>query len=110
MRLNANATTYLPYPESAVFSSFGVEDGSFLRLNTVTLGYTLPKSVLSKIGINKFRIYGSIYNALTFTKYSGFDPEVNVNEDSSSFYPTPGLDYNSYPRARTFTLGVNIDF
>lgn len=108
--LNANASTYLPYPESAVFSSFGVEDGSYLRLNTVTLGYTIPSSVLDKIGINRFRVYGSIYNALTFTKYKGYDPEVNVEEDASDFYPTPGLDLASYPRSRTFTVGVNIEF
>ncbi|MCY1721962.1 TonB-dependent receptor [Prolixibacteraceae bacterium Z1-6] len=108
--LNSNASTYLPYPESAVFSSFGVEDGSYLRLNTVTVGYTIPGSVLDKIGINRFRVYGSIYNALTWTKYKGYDPEVNVNEDASDFYPTPGLDLASYPRARTFTVGVNIEF
>jgi len=112
--LNANATTYLPYPESAAMSTFGIEDGSYLRLNTVTLGYSLPKKALNKLGINRFRIYGSIYNALTFTKYTGFDPEVNVGEDRNSKnnggYPTPGLDYGAYPRARSFTLGVNIEF
>jgi hypothetical protein len=112
--LNANATTFLPYAESNSNSTFTIEDDSFLRLNTVTLGYTLPNSVLNKIGINKFRIYGSIYNALIWTKYSGYDPEVNVddqrNKDKTGGYPTPGLDYGSYPRERSFTLGVNIEF
>ena len=80
--LNANATTYLPYPESSIVSSFAIEDGSFLRLNTATLGYTLPKSVTDKFGIEKFRVYSSIYNVFTITGYSGFDPEVDANTDS----------------------------
>lgn len=106
--LNANASTFLPYPESSINTTFGVEDGSFLRLNTLTLGYTIPQA--SNIGLNKLRVYGSVYNVFTITNYSGFDPEVNVDENSSDFYPTPGLDYGAYPRPRTFTLGVNIEF
>lgn len=115
--LNANATTFLPYPETAVASSFGVEDGSYLRLNTVTLGYTLPKSVVDRFGIDKFRVYGSIFNAFTITGYNGFDPEINVDETSNSGgqgnfggFPTPGLDLNAYPRPRTFTFGLNVEF
>ncbi|WP_297091824.1 TonB-dependent receptor [uncultured Draconibacterium sp.] len=108
--LNANSTTFIPYAESASISTFCIEDGSFLRLNTITLGYTIPSSVLDKVGIERFRIYGSIYNALTWTSYSGFDPEVSVDESSSDYYPTPGLDYRAYPRDRSFTLGVNIEF
>jgi len=73
--LNANATTFLPYHENPICSTLGIQDGSFLRLNTVTLGYTLPKNLTTKVGIGKLRIYGSIYNALTFTKYPGLDPE-----------------------------------
>ncbi|KJD34790.1 hypothetical protein PK35_01065 [Tamlana nanhaiensis] len=108
--LNENASTFLPYPESSINTTFGVEDGSYLRLNTVTLGYTLPESLINKLGINRFRVYGSVFNAFTITGYSGFDPEVNVDDTSSSDYPTPGLDYGSYPRARTYTFGVNIEF
>ncbi|WP_370479163.1 SusC/RagA family TonB-linked outer membrane protein [Tamlana flava] len=115
--LNANATTFLPYPENGVASSFGIEDGSYLRLNTFTLGYTIPQSVIDKVGINKFRVYGSIYNAFTITGYDGFDPEINVNEQSNQGgafnafnLPTPGLDLNAYPRPRTFTFGVNVEF
>jgi TonB-dependent starch-binding outer membrane protein SusC len=109
--LNANATTYLPYHETAAVSSMGIQDGSFLRLNTVTLGYTLPKNIVGKIGINKVRVYGTIYNALTFTKYSGLDPEVNTNTSlNNAQYPTIGLDWGSYPRARSYTFGVNIEF
>ncbi|WNH12678.1 SusC/RagA family TonB-linked outer membrane protein [Thalassobellus suaedae] len=109
--LNANATSFLPYPESALASTFGVEDGSYLRLNTVTLGYTLPQNVVDRFGINKFRLYGSVFNAFTITGYNGFDPEINVDETAgNSSYPTPGLDLNAYPRPRTFTFGLNIEF
>jgi TonB-dependent starch-binding outer membrane protein SusC len=108
--LNANATTHLPYPESTIVSTFAIEDGSYLRLNTATLGYTLPQSVVDRFGINKFRVYGSVYNVFTITGYSGFDPEVNTDDTRSDFYPTPGLDFGSYPRSRTFTFGVNIEF
>ena len=109
--LNANATTFLPYHENPICSTLGIQDGSFLRLNTVTLGYTLPKSLTTKVGISKLRIYGSIYNALTFTKYPGLDPEVNTNTSiNSAQYPTLGLDFGSYPRARSFTFGLNVEF
>lgn len=106
--LNANASTFLPYPESAVVSSFAIEDGSFLRLNTLTLGYSLPEP--EKLGMNRLRFYGSVYNVFTITDYSGFDPEVSVDEGRSSYYPTPGMDYEAYPRPRTFTLGLNLEF
>ncbi len=108
--LNENATTHLPYPESTIVSTFAVEDGSFLRLNTATLGYTLPDSVSGKLGINSFRVYGTVYNAFVLTNYSGFDPEVSADNSRSDFYPTPGLDFGSYPRSRTYTLGVNVEF
>jgi TonB-linked SusC/RagA family outer membrane protein len=109
--LNANATLFLPYQENPICSTLGIEDGSFLRLNTVTLGYTLPKSLSKKVGINKLRVYGSIYNALTITGYSGLDPEVNTNPNQgSAIYPTTGLDWGAYPRARSYTIGLNIEF
>jgi TonB-linked SusC/RagA family outer membrane protein len=109
--LNENATIFMPYQEYPVCTSLGIEDGSFLRLNNVTLGYTLPKNIAGKIHISKFRLYGSIYNALTFTKYSGLDPEVNTNtSQGGASYPTIGLDWGAYPRARSYTIGLNIEF
>lgn len=109
--LNANATTFLPYSESTITSSFGIEDGSYLRLNTVTIGYSLPEGILSKVGISKLRVYGSIFNALTLTGYSGLDPEVSTNQNlNQATYPTPGLDYGAYPRPRSYTLGLNLQF
>ena len=109
--LNTDATVFMPYQENPVCSTLGIEDGSFLRLNTVTLGYTLPKNILQKAGVSKLRVYGSIYNALTITGYSGLDPEVNTNtSQGGAVYPTVGLDWGAYPRARSFTFGLNIEF
>jgi hypothetical protein len=109
--LNENATIFMPYQEYPVCTSLGIEDGSFLRLNNVTIGYSLPKNITKKIHINKFRLYGSIYNALTFTNYSGLDPEVNTNtSQGGAQYPTIGLDWGAYPRARSYTIGLNIEF
>lgn len=108
---NTNATLPAAYAEGGITSTLGIEDGSFLRLNTLTLGYTLPKAVLSKVKISSLRIYGSIYNAFTITGYSGLDPEVAVNNTAGSFsYPTPGYDYGAYPRARSFVIGMNLNF
>jgi TonB-linked SusC/RagA family outer membrane protein len=109
--LNANATTFLPYQENPVVSSLGIQDGSFLRLNTVTLGYTLPAKLFHTIKLTRVRIYGAIYNALTLTSYPGLDPEVNTNTaQGGAFYPTVGLDWGAYPRARSFTAGINVEF
>ncbi|MFV0289801.1 MAG: SusC/RagA family TonB-linked outer membrane protein [Mangrovibacterium sp.] len=109
----ANAKASLPstYLQQGYVSDIGVEDGSYLRLNTVTLGYSLPKQLQNKIGANNLRIYGSIYNVFTITGYSGLDPEVNAAANlNSARYPTIGLDWGTYPRARQFVLGVNITF
>ncbi|MEI7423278.1 MAG: TonB-dependent receptor [Prolixibacteraceae bacterium] len=109
--LNANATTFLPYHENPVVSTLGIQDGSYLRLNNVTIGYSIPKDLVKKVGLSKVRFYGSIYNAWTFTKYPGLDPEVNTNtSQGSAQYPTTGLDWGSYPRARSFTFGLNVEF
>lgn len=109
-KLNANATTYMPYQETAVVSTLGIQDGSFLRLNTVTLGYNIPGKFIKNIGMNRLRVYAAIYNALTITNYAGLDPEVNTNtSQGSAQYPTTGLDWGSYPRARSFTFGLNVE-
>jgi hypothetical protein len=82
-----------------------VEDGSFIRCSDVTLGYTLPKSITKKLYINKVRVYASASNLFILTKYSGYDPEVDVQSGL-----TPSMDYNRYPRARTFSFGLNVTF
>ncbi len=110
-KLNANAKSFLPYQENPVVSSFGIEDGSYLRLNTVTLGYSLPVKLLHVVKITKIRIYATIYNALIWTKYSGLDPEVNTNPNlNHAAYPTLGMDWGTYPRARSFIFGLNLEF
>lgn len=101
---NKNATMWNPMSlTSAVTMSYAIEDGSFLRLNTLSLGYTLPKSLTRKVGIQKCRFYVSGYNLFTITGYSGYDPEVDIATGL-----TPNIDNNRYPRSRTYTVGVQL--
>ena len=95
---------------TTVISDWAVEDGSFLRLNTITLGYTIPKNISQKAKISSLRIYASGYNLWLWTKYSGYDPEVSTSRSNSYAALTPGIDYSSYPRSRSFTFGVNVTF
>ncbi|WP_234408982.1 TonB-dependent receptor [Marinilabilia salmonicolor] len=90
-----------------VFSDWAVEDGSFLRLNTLTLGYTLPSDLISRVGLSNFRVYASAYNVFTWTNYSGFDPEVSTRRRTAL---TPGVDYSAYPKSRSFVVGLNLTF
>lgn len=90
-----------------VISSRIVEDGSFLRLKSVTVGYTLPVKLIKKWNINKARVYVAAQNLWTWTSYSGYDPEVSVRSSSPL---TPGLDYSSYPRAYSFSFGLSLGF
>ncbi len=90
---------------SLVFSSRNVEDGSFLRLNTISLGYTLPKSLVEKAKIGNMRVYATVYNLKTWTNYSGFDPEVNTRPNGNL---TPGIDWGAYPRNMSFVFGLNL--
>jgi hypothetical protein len=88
------------------YSTYVVEDGSYLRLKTVSLGYNLDKRLLKKCKINGLRVYVAAQNLYTWTHYSGMDPEVSA-------YPsalTPGFDFSTYPRARTTTVGLNLTF
>jgi TonB-linked SusC/RagA family outer membrane protein len=88
-------------------SSRFVEDGSYLRLKTTTLSYNFGSMALGKLKMSKFMVYASAYNLLTFTNYSGFDPEVNQNSANG---PSMGIDYGTYPQSRTFLFGVNVGF
>jgi hypothetical protein len=89
-------------PNSAV-----VEDGSYVRLKNVSLGYNLPSSWLSSLNMREARIYVIGTNLLTFTDYSGFDPETNVFGGNNI---GQGVDFGSYPRPRTYTIGVRLGF
>lgn len=87
-----------------VFSDYWVEDGSFFRLQTLTVGYTIQ--YFKKLGLNKVRVYATGENLFTITGYSGVDPEVNTSGLGS-----PGIDrFNFYPRPRTFSFGLNVAF
>lgn len=89
-----------------VISSRIVEDGSFLRLKTVTLGYTFPTKLIQKAKLSSARVYLAAQNIWTWTGYSGYDPEVSVRNSAL----TPGLDFSSYPRAYSVSFGVNLGF
>ncbi|WP_281336187.1 SusC/RagA family TonB-linked outer membrane protein [Flavobacterium eburneipallidum] len=96
---------------TAVVSDWAVEDGSYIRLNNVTIGYTLPMKDFKKSIISNVRFYVTGTNLALWTKYSGYDPDVNSNRSDDAFSAlTPGLDYSSYPRSRTYTFGVNVAF
>jgi TonB-linked SusC/RagA family outer membrane protein len=101
---NQNAKIWQP-TRQYFFHSWAVEDGSFLRINNITLGYTLPKTLISKAKLSQLRFYATVNNVYTFTKYTGFDPEVNTRRSSPL---TPGVDYAAYPRSRAFLFGVNL--
>lgn len=91
--------------------SWAVEDASFLRLQNITLGYTLPKALSQKALIEKVRFYATANNLWVLTNYSGYDPEVSSPvRGSSSSQLTPGVDYSSYPKSLSWTFGVNVTF
>lgn len=88
------------------YSSRVIEDGSFLRLKTVALGYNLPAPFVKKIKLKTLRVYTAAQNLITWTNYSGPDPEVSARNSAL----TPGFDYSAYPRASTITFGLNTTF
>lgn len=108
--LNANTKYPSFFSEYGIVSSDFIEDASYLRLNTLTVGYTFPKNWTTKIGIQNARIYFTGSNLFCITGYSGLDPDVNTRNDGKDGFPTPGFDYQSYPKARTYTFGINLTF
>ncbi|TWI83301.1 TonB-linked SusC/RagA family outer membrane protein [Lacibacter cauensis] len=112
-KLNANAKIWSPFSFGTavpVFHSWAVEDGSFLRLNNLSLGYSLPKNMISSLRMTKVRVYATVYNAFLWTKYSGYDPEVSSTRSDGYSQLTPGVDYSAYPKSRNYTLGINVTF
>ncbi|MCB2377960.1 TonB-dependent receptor [Hymenobacter sp. BT635] len=90
-------------------SSRYVEDASYLRARNMELGYTLPQSLLGKVQVTGARVFVSVDNVFTLTKYTGYDPEIST----AAFYNNPlayGVDYGNYPQARTYRLGFNLQF
>ncbi len=84
-----------------------IEDGSYVRLKNVTLGYNFPESLAKKILAKQIRVYASAQNLITITKYRGLDPEANFYDQNNL---QPGIDYGVYPNYRTYTLGLNVTF
>ena len=94
------------YIVNDVYSRF-IEDGSFLRLKNVTLGYTLPHKWTRKFHVSRLRLYATGQNLFCVSGYSGYDPEVN---SASNTPMTPGLDWGAYPKSRVFTFGIDLQF
>ena len=107
-QLNANATIWSPVRVQRWWlHSWAVEDGSYLRVNNVTLGYTLPTQLTSKIKLSSLRVYATVNNLATLTNYSGYDPDVTTRRSDPL---TPGVDFAGYPRSRTWVAGINVTF
>ena len=105
--LNANTTMWSPYMQHFVLTDWAIENASFLRLNTLTLGYTLPANLIKRVGITNLRFYVTAYNVFTVTKYSGSDPEADCIRKTNL---TPNVDYSGYPRSRQLVVGLNLNF
>ena len=88
--------------------SWAVEDASFLRLQNLTIGYTLPKKWVKSIYMSNVRLYFTAYNLFCITGYDGYDPEVDTMSKKNPM--APGIDYAAYPKSRTFMGGINVTF
>lgn len=109
--LNRGAKYALPYSEIGILTSDYIEDASYLRLQNITLGYTLPKKWVKTVGISNARLYFTCYNVFCIDGYSGIDPDVNTNFDAGgNGFPTPNYDYQAYPKTRSYTFGLNLTF
>jgi len=86
-----------------------MDNASFLRLQSLTIGYTLPKNITKKFGVQRLRAYVTGTNLFVISSYPGFDPEVSSYARNSSYSGlTPGIDFSSYPKSRAFTFGLNV--
>ncbi len=106
-KLNEGTSMWSPYMKQNTLTSWAIENGSFLRLSTLTLGYTLPQKIVKKVGISSLRFYATCYNVFCITGYSGFDPEVSTRNKTAL---TPGVDYSAYPKSRQYVIGLNLNF
>ncbi len=105
--MNQNTKYWTPPRGQSFLHSFAIEDGSFLRISNLTIGYSLPEAFLKKTRvISKFRVYATVNNLATITGYTGYDPEASTRRNAL----TPGVDYAAYPRSRYVLGGVNVTF
>lgn len=98
--VGSSSTTFAP-------NSWAVEDASFIRINNITVGYSLPAGLVRHLHVARLRIYATVNNVAVITGYSGYDPEVNVRNSNPV---TPGVDYSAYPRSRSYQAGINLTF
>jgi TonB-dependent starch-binding outer membrane protein SusC len=107
--LNKNATLWRPITTGSAFypQSWAVEDGSFIRINNITFGYSLPSSLIKKMRMQRLRAYVTVNNLAVITNYSGYDPEVNTRRSTPM---TPGVDFSAYPRSTSYIFGLNVTF
>ena len=105
--VNKGKTGWAPYNTRRICQSYALEDASFLRLATVTLGYTLPEDLTQKFKLTKVRVYFTANNVFCLTPYSGYDPEVDTRTATPL---TPNVDYSAYPKSHSWVAGVNITF
>lgn len=105
--VNKGKTGWAPYNTRRICQSYALEDASFLRLATVTLGYTLPEGLTQKVKLTKVRVYFTANNVFCLTPYSGYDPEVDTRTATPL---TPNVDYSAYPKSHSWVAGVNITF
>jgi len=106
---NPNGTQYARVP-SLRPADYLVEDGSFIRLQTVRLGYNLPAKWTAPLRIKGASVYVAANNLAVFTKYKGYDPEVTSNQVDYRYPFVQGFDYGAFPRAKTFIMGLNVQF
>ena len=107
--INSGASIYTPAGVSTMqLIDYAVEDASFLRVQNITVGYTLPKKWMKSIFLDSVRIYFTGYNLFCFTGYDGYDPEVDTSSKKNPM--CPGIDYAAYPKSRTFVGGINVTF
>ena len=107
--LNANANIWNPAGVTAMrIIDYAVEDASFLRVQNITVGYTLPKKWVKAVWLENVRIYFTGYNLFCITGYDGYDPEVDTSSKKNPM--CPGVDYATYPKSRTFVGGINVTF
>ncbi|MFQ7114449.1 MAG: SusC/RagA family TonB-linked outer membrane protein, partial [Hallella bergensis] len=93
------------YVKNELYSRF-VEDGSYLRLKNITIGYNFPAKLLRQIKVSKLRAYATAQNLFCLTNYSGYDPEVNMKNSPLM----PGFDWGAYPKSRVLTFGLEVQF
>lgn len=104
----SNTVPRLDYNQPAnALTDYLMEDGSYFRIREITLGYSIPTSVVSKIKLNRLRVYMTASNLFTFTKYSGYNPDVNTYGNNTGIF---NVDFGSYPMYSTYLVGVNVGF